>query len=851
MEKTALLSLLGLALLAPPAPPPAFYRTHDSDAWVRASFVVQDAYTRVLAVDASGHAPGTLEVPALDLNARAPLTATRALRVDQAFTTLQAAVDAAHGGDLIAVLPGRYAGFVMGPKDDAADGRYIHVKALGRPGDVTIDRPGPDPDWMVLFKAAHHAILEGFNIAGHTGPELPPIGPRAGIMLDGDFGRSGLQAHHIALVSNFSHNHRKWGFHSTDTHTVLIQDNLFAFSAEEHSGYASDGSDNYVIRRNVFFGSRASGLQCNIDSVSSLHEVLKHAALRGYPPERPSRSWALGLVRRASALFGVDNFPDGRGTGFIIEDNVINQNGQAGGGSLNLAGLQDSLIQNNLIYGNLNHGIALWDDANPYDAALVDPGPQTASEVEGPDDLPLWGCHTNRIRNNTVLLANPQRAALQFRNGSWGGRARNNILINDGGAALQIFNTSIYRLDSDANVLGRVDDTGMAADLRGLATHQDAAPRSLFDESRASLRGEFVRDGDAPWVVIEGNWWRLNPQRPDFRPRPGSRLSGRGDVPDLPARDLLGRPRSVADIGAFAADVAPVPTPAAKRTLVERLGYPRGAKLVILHGDDMGEWHAVNAASIRALETGAINSGVMMVPCPWFPEIAAWAKAHPGADLGLHLTVTSERTAYRWGPVASRERVPSLLDAQGYLRLLQVEAARAIDAREAEIEIRAQVERALSFGLRPSHLDSHQGVLYQRPDLFEAVARVSRDYGLPIGLARDQLLQFPFMEAALPAAAPVIDNTFDITPDTPPERWADWYEKRIREIGPGVTAIVMHLGLADAELRAGTAERPTWGAEWRQRDFDFFTSERFRRLLADNNLKLVTWRQVAAAAKED
>ena len=258
-----------------------------------------------------------------------------------------------------------------------------------------------------------------------------------------------------------------------------------------------------------------------------------------------------------------------------------------------------------------------------------------------------------------MLLANKQRAALQFRNGSWGGRVRNNVLVNDGGPALQVFNTSVYRLDSTANVVGRVDDTGMSADVKSLATRRDAAPGSLLDETRASLHGDFVRDSDEPWVVIEGAWWRLNPNRPDFRPRPGSRLAGRGDGSDLPARDLAGAPRRSADVGAFASDVAPA---APKRTLAERLGHSRDAKLVILHGDDMGEWHAVNAASIQAFESGAINSGVMMVPCPWFPEMAAWARAHPDADLGLHLTMTSERTSYRWGPVASRHLVPSLLD---------------------------------------------------------------------------------------------------------------------------------------------------------------------------------------------
>jgi chitin disaccharide deacetylase len=297
-------------------------------------------------------------------------------------------------------------------------------------------------------------------------------------------------------------------------------------------------------------------------------------------------------------------------------------------------------------------------------------------------------------------------------------------------------------------------------------------------------------------------------------------------------------------IGAALALAAALAPAGEAPTLAERLGHPRNAKLVIVHADDLGAWHAVNAGSIRAFETGLVNSGSMMVPCPWFPEIAAWAKDHPEIDLGLHLTVTSERTAYRWGPVASRDRIPSLIDPQGYLRKIQVEASAAIDAREAEIELRAQVDRARSFGLKPTHLDSHQAVLYQRPDLFAALVRVSRSYGIPLGVARNHLADHPFMAAALGPDAPVIDRAFDIPPDVPPAKWGDWYEAEMRRIGPGVTAIVMHIALADAELRAATSDRPTWGAEWRQRDFEFFTGERFRALVKELGLTFVTWRQI-------
>src|SRR5687767_12588442 len=142
------------------------------------------------------------------------------------------------------------------------------------------------------------------------------------------------------------------------------------------------------------------------------------------------------------------------------------------------------------------------------------------------------------------------------------------------------------------------------------------------------------------------------------------------------------------------------------KTLAERLGYSRDAKLLIVHADDLGMAHSVNAASIKAMETGLVNSASIMVPCPWFPEIAAYARRNPNADLGLHLTLTSEWELFRWGSVLSKDRVPTLFDRTGYLYVTEDVAAANIDPKEAEAEIRAQIERARAFGIQPTHLDS-------------------------------------------------------------------------------------------------------------------------------------------------
>ncbi len=289
------------------------------------------------------------------------------------------------------------------------------------------------------------------------------------------------------------------------------------------------------------------------------------------------------------------------------------------------------------------------------------------------------------------------------------------------------------------------------------------------------------------------------------------------------------------------------PTPSsqvATKTLAERLGYSPDAKLLIVHADDLGAAHSVDIASIKAFEGGLVNSGSIMIPCPWVSEIATYARNHPEADLGLHLTLTSEWTPYRWGPVLSKDRVASLLDSSGYFYLTESEAASHINPGEAEAELRSQIERARSLGIQPTHLDSHMGTLYQNKALFEILLRLARKNKLPTRMSREFLERLSFLPSLLTPDDIVIDRIISIEPEVPPEGWGKFYADAVKSIQPGITEMIVHIAYDDAEMRGMTFDHPNWGAAWRQRDFDFLTSDKFRSLLKENNIKLITWREV-------
>lgn len=279
------------------------------------------------------------------------------------------------------------------------------------------------------------------------------------------------------------------------------------------------------------------------------------------------------------------------------------------------------------------------------------------------------------------------------------------------------------------------------------------------------------------------------------------------------------------------------------KTVAERLGYPADSKLLIIHADDLAVAHSVDAASFDALSRNAVTSASVMVPCPWLNEVAAYAKDHPDADLGLHLTLTSEWKIFRWGPVESKNKVTSLLDPSGYLWPETAQAAGSLKPEEAEREIRAQIERAIALGIQPTHLDSHMGVLFSRPELFAVYVKVAHEYNLPFFSVRipgvsNQLL------ALLSDKDVVLDSFVMANPTVRSSEWKDFYVNAVRNLKPGLTEMIVHLGHDDAELQAVTLDHPDYGSAWRQRDYDFVTSPEFKKALEENHVVLVKWKEL-------
>jgi chitin disaccharide deacetylase len=282
-----------------------------------------------------------------------------------------------------------------------------------------------------------------------------------------------------------------------------------------------------------------------------------------------------------------------------------------------------------------------------------------------------------------------------------------------------------------------------------------------------------------------------------------------------------------------------------KRNLAEKLGFPKDSKLLIIHGDDIGLSHSTNAAYFRAFESGSMTTGSVMVPCPWFPEAAAYLKAHPGLDIGIHLTMNAEWKYYKWGGISLSCEIPGILDNENHLFASIGELQKSVDTAEVKKECKAQIERAIASGIQPTHLDTHMGTMVYIPQLIAVYLQLAREYRVPY-LFPAQFLPMlpPEVKKLISPEDALLDNLVMLTPEQITGNWIDYYLKAIVNLKPGLNEMIVHLSYDNEEMQAISVDHDDYGSKWRQNDLDVVTSPEFKQALKDNHIILITWKQI-------
>lgn len=278
--------------------------------------------------------------------------------------------------------------------------------------------------------------------------------------------------------------------------------------------------------------------------------------------------------------------------------------------------------------------------------------------------------------------------------------------------------------------------------------------------------------------------------------------------------------------------------------LNEMLGYQPDQKLLIVNGDDAGMCHSANTAITDCMERGLMTSSTIMVPCPWFPEIAQYAREHPKRDFGVHLDHTAEWKLYRWGPVSDRATVPGLIDPEGYMWSGDDQVWAHATADEAEREARAQIDRALAWGVDVTHIDSHMGTMQLNPAYLERYIKLAREYDLPMrGGPKRLLTGMPQFGQAMTKAKELgvispDELIYELRKENEP---VDVYWKRVlRNLEPGVTELYIHANVATDESKAITG---TW--EDRDKEYRLFTTDpEVKQIIKEQKIVMIGYREL-------
>ncbi len=274
---------------------------------------------------------------------------------------------------------------------------------------------------------------------------------------------------------------------------------------------------------------------------------------------------------------------------------------------------------------------------------------------------------------------------------------------------------------------------------------------------------------------------------------------------------------------------------------------------LIIHADDGGLCHSINRAIIEALKAGIVTSTSLMVPCPAFDEIADYFSNNPQHDVGVHFTLTCGYSPKPWGPVSGKHKVPSLVDANGYFWSTVEHLLANADPKDIATELRAQVERLLQFGIKPTHLDSHRGVVFQDFRFLEIYVKLGIEYKIPPLLLKPTETTFKAAEEQgikldlqkikmlLEMGLLFLDQLYMIGEnDLSFDERENQYIQTIRQIPPGISQLIIHPGYDDEDLNLLTAN-----GKYRNDDRVIFSDSRIKQLVEEQNINLVGWKEFA------
>ena len=276
--------------------------------------------------------------------------------------------------------------------------------------------------------------------------------------------------------------------------------------------------------------------------------------------------------------------------------------------------------------------------------------------------------------------------------------------------------------------------------------------------------------------------------------------------------------------------------------LSELLGYDKNDKLLIIHADDLGLSSAVNKASFDALTNKHINSASVMIPAPNANEVSDYFQENPDIDLGLHLTFTSEWKDYKWNGISDNDSILSLINSNGNFYEKKKEIIKNSNPDDVRKELQAQIDHAKLIGIKPTHLDSHEGVLFFSPEFFKIYLEVAEKNRLPVFVPK--LLAPHFTDDFPKPKKLVISKMYMADESISFEEWPNYYDSILDNLDSGLNELIVHLGFDNNEMKKITSDRIAYGSKWRNLDYNVISSPEFKASLIENNIKLVTWREI-------